>query len=278
MRRRRTIAREASAEGVGLFGGRPVHVVLRPAPAETGIVFRRVDLDGAPDIPALVTNVAAGETRSTTLRNGEAEVCVVEHLLSAAYGLGIDDLIVEMNGPEMPAGDGSALTCVRWLQEAGASEQDTALRPRVVTRPVTVEQDGARVTAEAHPDGLRITFTLDYGDRFIGVQSRTFDLTPEAYVAEIAPARTYVLAPEIQPFLDMGLGRGASLENLIVVEEDGRIRGEQRFADERVRHKIIDVLGDLALLGRPLQARVTAYRSGHALNAELARRLAEGEG
>lgn len=278
MRPRRTIARETRQEGVGLFGGRSVRVVLRPAPPETGVVFRRVDRDGSPEIAAVVGNVATGETRSTTLRSGAAEVCVVEHLLSAAYGLGIDDLIVEMDGPEMPAGDGSALTCVRWLQEAGVAELDATVSTCVVDRPVVVEGDAARIAAEPHDDGLRVTFTLDYGDRFFGVQSLAFDLTPEAYVAEIAPARTYVLRPEIERFIAMGLGRGASLKNVIVLEEDGSITGEQRFEDECVRHKIVDVLGDLSLVGRPLQAHVSAYRSGHALNAELARRLAEGDG
>ena len=274
-RRQRTVSGKAELDGVGLFTGRRARVSLLPGEPDSGIVFRRTDLPGEPEAPASVSSVAPGETRSTTLCRGEARVCVVEHLLSAAYGLGVDNLVVAMTGEEMPAGDGSALTYVKLIRDAGVVDQDAPAGVCRLRERVFIEHHGATVEAEPFEGGLRVTFTLDYGDRFVRTERLSLDITEETYVNEIAPARTYVLRPEIRRFLDQGLGRGASLENLLIVEENGDIEGDRRFEDECVRHKIVDILGDLALVGRRLNGHVKGRRAGHAVNVLLARRLAD---
>jgi UDP-3-O-acyl N-acetylglucosamine deacetylase len=271
--RQRTIGRSAGLAGRALFSGDPVRIRVNPAPESSGIAFVRADMPDRPRLPAL-TDWLTGGARWSGVGRGGVEVRMVEHLLSAAYGLGVDNLEVEVWSDEMPAGDGSAGTYARLLLEAGIVEQRLPRAVLEVRSPVRVQDGDASIEALPHPNGLRITHTLDYGDRFLGRQTLTLDIEPDAFAGQIATARTYVLRPEIDLFIRMGLGKGASLENLIILEEDGSITGERRFADECVRHKIVDLLGDLCLVGRRVNAHVVGLRSGHAANQLLAVELA----
>jgi len=198
---------------------------------------------------------------------------MVEHLLSAAYGLGVDNLTVEAWGDELPVGDGSAMTFVELILKGGVAEQRAACEVLAPAAAVSVSEGEATLEALPYAEGLRVTYTLDYKGRFLGRQTLTVDVTEASYLAEIAPAKTYVLRPEIQAFLDMGMGRGATDENILIVEESGAVIGKPRFDDECVRHKIVDILGDLCLVRRPLRAHVVGRRSGHAANHLLAARL-----
>ena len=195
--------------------------------------------------------------------------------MGALYGLGIDDLIVEIGGVEMPVGDGSAKTFVEPLAEAGLRELDAPRRLLRLTRPVTVMDDDVLLVATPCQEPLTVTYVLDYGERFLGCQTRTIMVNRETFLAEVAPARTYCLWPEIEFFLKLGLGRGADATNTLVVEEDGCIKQQLRFPDECVRHKILDLVGDIFLAGRLSTGRVLGYKSGHATNARLARALYE---
>jgi len=274
-RSQRTIREPVELEGRGLFNGRKARVTLLPASAGRGIVFVRADRAERPEIPALASSVA-DRSRWTGLQAERVEVRMVEHLLSAAYGLGVDNLVVETWGEEIPIGDGSAKTYVELLLRAGIETLEVPVVALDIREPVRVREENATLTALPNPAGLKVTYTLDYGDRFVGRQTLTLDINETTYVESIAPARTYVLRPEIQAFLEQGLGSGASAENLLIVDEDGSIEGDRRYQDECVRHKIVDMLGDLSLIGRPLNAHMVGYRSGHTTNHELAQRLREG--
>jgi len=270
-----TLARPVEISGVGLFFGQPVQLRCRPAPAGSGIVFVRVDLPGQPQIPAVIANVPAGPQRWTALRKGEAEVRMVEHLLSALFGLGIDNVVIETTGMEMPVGDGSAKTFTEAFLAAGVRELDAPRRSAQLRRPVVVTESDIVLAAAPSSGGLSVTYILDYGQHFVRCQALTIGVTRETFLDGIAGARTYVLRPEVDAFIKLGLGRGATPENTIVLEEDGRLSASARFPDECVRHKIMDMLGDLFLCGSFVSARVIGYKSGHAANIRLAKAIAE---
>ncbi len=270
-----TLARPVELQGVGLFFGQPVQLRCRPAPAGSGIVFVRADLPGQPQIPAVIANVPPGPQRWTALRAGQAEVRMVEHLLSALFGLGIDNLVIETTAMEMPAGDGSAKTFTDPFLAAGLRELDAPRRRAQLRRPVVVTEGDIFLAATPSVGGLSVTYILDYGQHFLRCQSLTLDVTRETFPDAIAGARTYVLRPEVDAFIKLGLGRGATPENTIVLEEDGRLSAAARYPDECVRHKILDMLGDLFLCGGFLSARVLGYKSGHATNIRLAKAIAE---
>lgn len=274
----RTLKNPVEICGVGLFSGEPVSLRCLPAEAGRGVVFVRTDLPGRPEIPCTPEYLAGGGpggARSTAVRHGEAVVMMVEHLMASLFGLGIDNTTVEIAGVEMPSGDGSALTFVEPLAAGGVRALDAPLKPIVLTQTVTVTDGDVLLVAAPLDEGLVVTYTLDYGDKYFGAQTRTFTVTPEAFMREIAPARTYCLRPEVEFFTKLGLGRGANQENTIVLNEDGSTERGLRFPDECVRHKILDLLGDLFLAGRLRNARLLGYKSGHATNARLARRLFE---
>lgn len=273
-RPQRTIAGPARMEGRGLFGGARAAVALLPADAGHGICFRRKELEGEPDIPASVAWTVEDPARATTLRRGNARIRMVEHVLSAAFGLGVDNLVIEVDAEEMPAGDGSALAFVELLQSAGIVEQGAEAEIASIPAPILVSRGAAVIEALPADGGLRVACRLDYGERFFGAQEAEFLVDAETYAREIAPARTFVLRPEIEAFLERGMGRGAGPGNLLVVEEDGSITGERRFDNECARHKVVDLLGDLCLAERPFSGSVRGVRSGHAANVELAAKLA----
>jgi len=276
LNRQATIRRDVELTGRGLFSGQEATVRLKPAPPERGIVFVRADEGHRVEIPARIEHLAP-RSRRTSLRNGTVAVETVEHCLAACLGLGIDNLEVEVSGPELPAGDGSSKHFVDAILEAGIEEQPASKKPVSVTEPIRVSAGDAEVVAlPCSEPGLHIIYELDYGpDTAIGRQVLAVDLTPQAFAEQIAAARTFLLQSEAEQFRQSGLGTHLTYKDILVFGSDGPIDNELRWPDECVRHKILDLLGDLALLGRPLQARIYARRSGHALNHELVRRILE---
>jgi UDP-3-O-acyl N-acetylglucosamine deacetylase len=272
-----TIAEEVVVSGTGLFFGRPVKVRFLPAPAGHGVVFERADLPSRPRVAAKVENVPSAQ-RWTALKQGEAEVRMVEHVLAALAGLGIDNCLVQADAVEMPAGDGSALCFVSPLLNAGIVEQDVPSRRLTPESTLGVADKDVALVALPQPGRLSVTYVLDYGRHFIKSQALTMEIDRDTFVREIAPARTYVLRPEVDAFVKSGMGRGATPENTVVLEEDGRLSVEPRFPDECARHKILDLVGDLYLAGGPLHARVLGYKSGHAANVRLARAIRDSAG
>lgn len=271
--RQKTLAFPLTIEGKGLFSGKRVEVTLVPAKAGHGIVFQRVDLPGQPLLPARLEYVKA-TPRCTILGRGDTEIQTVEHFLSAIAALGIDNLLVQVSGPEMPIGDGSALPFVELVRQAEKREFQTRKKFAIIPSPVYFTKND--VTLIALPsEELRISYTLHYPhSSFIGSQFYSFVLDEENFVQEIAPSRTFCLYEEIAPLLEKGVIRGGGLDSAVVIKDDRVANpGGLRFGDEMVRHKILDLIGDLYLLGKPLLAHIIAIRSGHAANVEFAKLL-----
>jgi len=275
-RRQRTISLEAEIEGHGLFTGQSVHLRLKPAPANTGLVFRRVDLGEDATVPAGIQSVAKRFQR-TALANGDVCVETAEHLLAALAGLGIDNLYAELNAPELPTGDGSAADYVRLLRQAGIVEQEEERPVLHVTEPVSICEGDIVITALPGPeDELSLTYHLDYGPQgVIPPQILSLKLTPDVFVEELAATRTFILESEVEDLRQRGYGSQATYEDLLVIGPEGPINNTYRFPDEPVRHKLLDIVGDLFLLNCDLRGRVVAMRSGHVHNHRLIRRLLE---
>ena len=276
-RRQRTIRREVQVCGDGLFSGKPATMRILPGAPDSGIVFRRVDLADSPDIPARVEHVIP-RPRRTVLQVGAASVETVEHCLSALAGLGIDNAVVELDAAEVPAGDGSALPFSAPLRDAGLREQEAEVAPIVIREPIMVRDGQAMVTVMPNDgDAMELMYVLDYGDRSpIPRQTCTWVLGGD-YVKEIAPARTFSTEHDARAMWDQGLFRHLTAKEMLVIGEGGPVDNVYRFEDEPVRHKLLDLLGDLSLAGRPISGRIVAVRSGHALNHQMARRVLEHE-
>ena len=265
---RHTIARDASASGICLHAGSVVTMTLSPAPPGQGVVFVRADLEGV-RIPARYDLV--GETKlGTVLQKDGASVGVVEHLMAAVAGAGLDDLTVTLDGPEPPILDGDALSYLTLIQQAGLKDQNTPRDVIEVLKPVRVTQKNA--TASLMPaDASTYDFEIEFPAPAIGRQVFHLDFSPANFAAAIAPARTFGFLKELEGLRALNLARGASLENTLALDECGVVNaGLMRFPDEFVRHKILDAIGDMALAGSPLKARFHGVRSGHAtINAWL---------
>jgi UDP-3-O-[3-hydroxymyristoyl] N-acetylglucosamine deacetylase/3-hydroxyacyl-[acyl-carrier-protein] dehydratase len=277
--RQHTIRQPVECSGAGLFFGEPVSVRFHPAPANHGLVFFRADQRENQRLPATLENVTK-RNRRTSLRNGTWAVETVEHCLAAANGLGIDNLLIEINANELPAGDGSSMCFVEALRSAGLEEQSAPRRPWMINEMVRVhDAEGELLAVPPVPhraDHLEIQYELDYGaDSAVGRQLFVFRLDPQHFIEQIAPARTFVLEAEARQFQAMGLGKHLTYRDILVYGPQGVIDNELKFTDEPVRHKILDLIGDLALLGRPIYGRIFARRSGHALNHEMVRRFRE---
>ncbi|MEO8508393.1 MAG: UDP-3-O-acyl-N-acetylglucosamine deacetylase [Betaproteobacteria bacterium] len=274
MLKQRTLTRPTKTTGVGLHTGARVEMTLRPAPADTGIVFNRTDLPRSAAIPAIAGNV--GDTRlSTSLKVGDASVSTVEHLMSALAGLGIDNLFVDIAGPELPIMDGSAGPFVFLLQSAGIAEQSVAKRYLRVTSTVEVA-DGDKWARFEPFAGFRLDFTIDFPHPVFGSENRNVvvDFALDSYAKEVARARTFGFMQDLEAMRAAGLGLGGSLQNAVVLDEFRVLNSEGlRYDNEFVRHKVLDAIGDIYLLGHPLIGQYTAYKSGHALNNQLARAL-----
>jgi UDP-3-O-[3-hydroxymyristoyl] N-acetylglucosamine deacetylase len=266
---RRTLRREVACTGIGLHSGRPVRLRLRPAPAEHGIRFLRTDV--GVEIPATLQYLG-GQDHATTLTRDGVSIGTIEHLLAALGGLGIDDVLVEVDGPEVPVLDGSAAPFVMLLHEAG-------LRPLAVPRlylkvlePVEVVR-GAKSVRLLPADHFEVAYTIGFDHPLLRHQSFSLRLTPRAFTEAISSARTFGFLRDVEMLRKSGLALGGSLENAVVIGETGVLNNKLRFADEFVRHKILDAVGDLTLLAHPLVGRLEATRAGHALHAAVAERL-----
>lgn len=264
-----TIAAPLEFSGVGLHSGAPVKMRLLPAPAGSGIVFRRTDLDNF-EIPATGRNVAK-VSYATSLMRQSVLISTTEHLLSALIGMGVDNVIVEIDNLELPILDGSALPYVEAFQSAGIREQRRRRETLRVLHPVEV-REGEKFIGVYPGAGYRVSYTIDFPAP-IGRQETCIDLAAETYGSEIAPARTFGYKADERKLRDMGLIRGASAENAIILGANGPENGPLRFPDEYVRHKVLDLIGDLALAGRRLEGHVVAVRAGHAMHTALVSRL-----
>jgi len=272
MLRQRTLKSLVSASGVGLHTGQKVRITLRPAPVDTGIVFRRVDLASPVEIPARAELV--GDARlASTLARGDVKVHTVEHLMSALGGLGVDSAYVDLDAPELPIMDGSASPFVLLIQQAGIEEQAAAKKFLRVMRRVEVK-DGDKWARLDPYDGYRLSFSIEFRHPVIerSTQAVTVDFAETSYLKEIARARTFGFMHEVEDLRDSGLALGGGLDNAVVLDEYRVLNSEGlRFADEFIRHKLLDAIGDLYLLGKPLLGAFTAHKSGHALNNRLLR-------
>ena len=252
--------------------GEPVNLTFKPAPADHGIAFHRIDLPDQPIVQVCPENYEEIIPRCTSLRAGEAAVNSVEHLLSALGGMGVDNLQVDIDAPECPALDGSALPYVQVLQQAEIVEQDTPRAPIELKDPFAAyDEDKQLILLPA--DSFQISFVYDHPK--LPAQVATLTIDSETYVDEIAPARSFCFADEIELLRGQGIGKGASYDNVLVIEDDGSTSSDLRFANEFVRHKMLDLIGDLYLVGRLPQAQVIALKSGHTLHAQLILSMAE---
>ena len=271
-----TLARPGHVTGIGFLTGADITVQFFPAPADHGVTFTRTDLIERVAIPARV-EYTAPRSRRTALEHRGVSIELIEHVMAALSGLRIDNCRVELNGPELPGGDGSSRLFADCLLDAGLWTLDVPREICPVQRPLALEMAEANMAIFARPNsvpGLRVTYELDYGPESpISAQSLTIDVTPESFVNEIAFARTFVLEAEARAFLSQGLGQRLSFRDLLVFGPQGVMDNELRAPDECVRHKILDCIGDLALLGCDLSAHITCRRTGHRQNADLVRAI-----
>jgi UDP-3-O-[3-hydroxymyristoyl] N-acetylglucosamine deacetylase len=274
MLKQRTLKSTIKTTGVGLHTGVRVELVLRPAAVDTGIVFHRTDLAPVVALPADARHV--GETRlSSTLKQGAVTISTVEHIMSALAGMGIDNAHIDVAGPEIPILDGSAGPFIYLLQTAGIAEQDAAKRYLRIRAPVEV-RDGDKWARFDPYDGFKLDFTIDFPHPVFGSENRhvIIDFAEHSYIKEVARARTFGFMQDVEAMRSAGLGLGGSLQNAIVLDEFKVLNSEGlRYDNEFVRHKVLDAIGDLYLLGYPLIGQYTAYKSGHGLNNALARSL-----
>jgi len=272
MLKQRTLKNTIRATGVGLHTGRKVLMALRPGPANSGIVFRRTDLDESVDIHATAENV--GETTlGTTLIQGDVKVSTIEHLLSAFAGLGIDNAVVDLSSSEVPIMDGSAGPFVFLLQSAGIEEQNAAKKFVRILKRVKVE-DGDKWARFEPFDGFKVSFSIVFDHPVFerSTQSLTIDFAETSYAKEVARARTFGFAQDVETLRNAGLALGGSLDNAVVLDEYRVLNSDGlRYADEFVKHKVLDAIGDLYLVGHPIIGAFTAHKSGHALNNQLLR-------
>ena len=267
-----TVQNERTISGHGLMFGEPVDLTLRPAPPNSGIIFRRTDLSDTPEIRVCPENYGTVVPRCTSVQEGDAVVNSVEHILSALAGLGIDNVNVDISASEPPALDGSALLYVDLINGAGIVQQEVPRRYIELEEPFAVHEADRQIVL-LPADSLQFSFVYDHPQ--VSAQVGTFTINPETYEREIAPARSFCFADEIDLLRSQGIGKGATYDNVVVVEANGSTSDELRFEDAFVRHKILDLIGDLYLAGRRLKANVMALRSGHALHTELVLSLAE---
>jgi UDP-3-O-[3-hydroxymyristoyl] N-acetylglucosamine deacetylase len=272
MTSQRTLRRSITCAGIGLHSGHRVTLTLRPAPADYGIRFRRADLGGL-EIPARVEHVAS-INYATGLSFAGASVETVEHLLAALVSQGIDNVAIELTTPEVPIMDGSSAPFVYLLQEAGIKKLSAPRRYLKVLRPVSLAK-GDKHIAIYPADDFRISYTISFDHPLLRHQSRSMVITPDSFAEELAPARTFGFLKDLEMLRQQGLTLGGSLDNAVVLGETGVLNNTLRFEDEFVRHKILDAIGDLALVGAPIIGHVVAHRGGHALHTALGTALLE---
>jgi UDP-3-O-[3-hydroxymyristoyl] N-acetylglucosamine deacetylase len=267
MNAQRTLRRPISCVGIGLHSGNKVTLSLKPSAVDSGIRFRRSDLGGL-EVPATVQHVG-GINYATGLMRDAVKVDTVEHLLAALVSLRIDNVVVELNSPEVPIMDGSAAPFIYLIQEAGVRQLAAPRRYLKVLRPISLSRGDKRI-ALYPSDHFKVTYSIAFDHPLLRHQSRTIRLTEESFVDDIAPARTFTFLKEVEVLRRQGLALGGSLENAIVIGDTGVLNNALRFDDEFVRHKILDVIGDMALVGHPIIGHLVAHRGGHALHTAFA--------
>ncbi|MBU0516266.1 MAG: UDP-3-O-acyl-N-acetylglucosamine deacetylase [Proteobacteria bacterium] len=268
----RTIARSVTCSGIGLHTGQPVNLTICPAEADEGVTFIRTDLSGQPAIPAR-TDYVVNTVLSTTIGRNGAQVSTVEHLMAALAGTGIDNAQILINGPEVPAMDGSAAEFVAHLREAGSRSQPRPRRYLLVRRPLGLADDDRRVQISPS-DRLRISCTIEFDHPAVSTQSLDLTFSDRSFVRDISPARTFGFLEDVATLKANGLALGGSLNNAVVMDTNKVLNQEGlRFKDEFVRHKVLDFIGDLALIGRPVIGHFRIHKSGHALHHRLAELL-----
>jgi len=272
----KTIKSEGKIHGRGLFEGKEAKVTFRPSPANSGVTFVRTDIPEPVRISAVASNLAE-RSRRTTIKKGSVSIETIEHCLAAINALEIDNLVVEVNSSELPAPDCSCAEYFKVLKRAEMVEQDVSRKEFVIKEPITIAAGDACVYALPYSDdGLSLTYDLDYGGH-TGIDRQIFScrLTPENFENHLATARTFLLEAEAKQFQARGIGTHIGPRDILVINSDGPIKNSYRFPNECVRHKIVDLIGDLALVGRAVKGRIVAYKSGHALNRQLVRKLYE---
>jgi len=268
----RTLRRQISCAGIGLHSGNKVHLSLKPAPPDFGIRFRRTDI-GDHEVPATVQHLA-GIQLATGLARNEVSVETVEHLLAALVSTNIDNVVIELNSPEVPIMDGSAAPFIYLIHEAGVKSLSMPRKYLKIVRPIAISRGDKRI-ALYPSDHFKVTYSISYDHPLLRHQSRTLRITEETFIEEVAPARTFTFLKDVEMLRQNGLALGGSLENAIVLGETGVLNNALRFEDEFVRHKILDAIGDLALVGYPVIGHLVAHRAGHALHTEFAAKILE---
>ena len=268
----RTLRRQISCVGIGLHSGNKVQLSLKPANANFGIRFRRTD-SGGHEIPATVHHLSEIQL-STALARNEVSVETVEHLLAALVSMNVDNVLIELNSPEVPIMDGSASPFIYLINEAGVKTLPAPRKYLKIVRPIAISRGDKRI-ALYPSDHFKVTYSISYDHPMLRHQSRTLRITEETFVEEVAPARTFTFLKDVEMMRQNGLALGGSLENAIVLGETGVLNNALRFEDEFVRHKILDAVGDLALVGYPVIGHLVAHRAGHALHTEFAAKILE---
>lgn len=272
MPNQKTLNKSVSCSGQGLHFGKPVSLAIHPAPDDHGIVFTRTDQARSVPIPARIENLRSS-MKATTLGVNGTSVSTVEHLLAALSGMGVDNALIELSGPEVPILDGSARPFVEMIEAAGLSEQGRSRKFLVITRPITARINGSKIEARPSPDPS-IFCSIAYNHPLLSYQEKQFGPTADNFAEEIAPARTFGFANDVEKLRALGLARGGSLDNAVVFDDHGVVNCEgMRWEDECVRHKILDIIGDLALLGMPVVGEISAHKSGHSLHHLLVQEL-----
>ncbi len=269
----RTLERPVRCEGIGLHTGQRVALTIYPAPANRGVIFRRTDLPGAPEIAARPERVVNTQNATTIAKDG-VSVRTIEHLMSALSGMGVDNVQVDLTGGEVPVLDGSAAPFIELLQRAGLRRQFAPKTFLKVRQPIMVEI-GTRSLRIVPSQRLKVIYTMCFDHPLLGEQTTAMEMSRERYVREVAPSRTYGFLRDMDMLARLGLAKGGSPENALVIGEEGVLNGPLRFPDELVRHKILDLLGDLYLLGKPLVGTIIAHGAGHQLHVQLVRRIQE---
>jgi len=276
MDKQKTIKKEINIEGTGLHTGNRVRIAFKPAEANTGITFVRTDLERHPVLKADVSNImeVSRNPRRTSIGTDSVQIHTVEHFMAALFGLGIDNMLIEINGNEVPALDGSGYAFMEMFKKVGLKQQDGKRDYFAIKEPIWVEDKDAAIAVLPHP-AFRISYTLDYDHPLLKTQYLSLEVTADTFEKEIASYRTFVLEEEVEELKKLGLGKGASFDNTLVVTEKGIVENILRREDEFVRHKILDLIGDLYLLGASIRGYVIAVKSGHSLNIRLLQKIYE---
>jgi UDP-3-O-[3-hydroxymyristoyl] N-acetylglucosamine deacetylase/3-hydroxyacyl-[acyl-carrier-protein] dehydratase len=278
MEKQKTIKKKVSFKGCGIHTGKNVNATFKPALADSGINFIRVDLPEKPIIKAHISNIMPPSKRLRRTSIGfskegvDVEIHTIEHLMSALCGLGIDNMVIELDSEEPPGLDGSAQEYIELIKKAGIEEQDANKDYFIPRAPIWLEEEGRSLILLPH-DSFEISYTLSYANPQLNSQFMSINVDSESFEKEISPARTFCLNEEVEALKKQGLGKGANYENTIVIGKEGIINNELRFKNEFVRHKIADLIGDLYLLGKPIKAKIIALKSGHSLNIKLVERM-----